>query len=94
VHNLEKHLGVRLFDMVISNNCYTGELPAGIQFTRTEPELIEEYSVYSTDLINKDKAWRHDSQKLAQTIMDLFFERTGPLQDRDKVMVREVQEKI
>jgi len=89
LRNLEKHLGKGLFDIVITNNCYDGVLPDGIQFTRTEPTLIEEYSVYSADLINKEKAWRHDSQKLAQTIMDLFYERTGPILDRDHISTRE-----
>ena len=92
VRDLEKHMGMRLFDMVISNNCYVGDLPDGVQFTHTELELIEEYSVYSTDLIDKEKAWRHDLQKLAQTVMDLYFERTGPMLDRDKLVMRESQE--
>jgi uncharacterized cofD-like protein len=93
VRNLEKHLGARLFDMVISNNCYTGDLPEGIQFIRTEPDLVEEYTVYSSNLVDKGKAWRHDSLKLAQTIMDLYYERTGPLQGRDLVLVKEGQER-
>jgi uncharacterized cofD-like protein len=92
IRNLEKHLGGRLFDMVVSNNCYTGALPNGIQFVRTEPDLVEEYSIYSTDLVDNSKAWRHDSVKLAQVIMDLYYERTGPLQ-RDPVLVKENQEK-
>jgi len=83
VRNLEKHLGVRLFDMVISNNSYEGELPAGIHFVRTEPELQQEYSVYSSDLVDKEKVWRHDPLKLAQTIIDLYFERTGPMLARE-----------
>jgi uncharacterized cofD-like protein len=93
VRNLEKHLSARLFDMVISNNCYTGDLPEGIQFIRTEPDLVEEYTVYSSNLVDKSKAWRHDSLKLAQTIMDLYYERTGPLQGRDLVLVKEGQER-
>jgi uncharacterized cofD-like protein len=83
VRNLEKHVGSRLFDVVISNNDYEGALPEGIQFVVTEPELEEEYSVYSTDLLDPEKKWRHDSQKLAQAIMDLYFERTGPMQNRE-----------
>ncbi|HYG36438.1 MAG TPA: gluconeogenesis factor YvcK family protein, partial [Clostridia bacterium] len=79
VRSLEKHLGVRLFDMVISNNCYVGTLPEGISFVQTEAELEEEYTVYCTDLIDKGKVWRHDSQRLAEVIMDLFYERTGPM---------------
>lgn len=92
VRNLEKHLGVRLFDMVISNGCYEGELPSDIQFVRTEPELQEEYSVYCTDLIDKEKVWRHDSLKLAQVVMDLFYERTGPMLYREGWTGREGQE--
>lgn len=92
VRNLEKHMGVRLFDMVVSNNWYQGKLPDGIQFVRTEPELEEEYTVYCTDLADKEKVWRHDSQKLAQTIMDLYFERTGPVSGRDSMNSRENQE--
>jgi uncharacterized cofD-like protein len=90
VRNLEKHLGVRMFDMVISNNCYEGTLPEGIQFVRTEPELEEEYTVYCVDLLDKAKVWRHDSQKLAQVIMDLYFDRTGPLPAG--MMGREIQD--
>jgi uncharacterized cofD-like protein len=92
VRNLEKHLGVRLFDMVICNNLYRGKLPEGISFVRIDPELEEEYSIYSTDLLDRENAWRHDSQKLAQAIMDLYFERTGPMAGRENGMVREIQE--
>jgi len=93
VRSLEKHLGVRIFDLVISNDCYTGGLPEGIDFIRTEPELSEEYTVYSTDLLDKGKAWHHDSQKLGQTIMDLFYERTGPILNRDMLSIRDNQDK-
>jgi hypothetical protein len=30
-------------------------------------------------LIDPDHPWRHDSAKLAQVLMDLYQERTGPL---------------
>ncbi len=84
VRGIEKHLGVRLFDMVICNTCYEGQLPLGINFVHSEPELDEEYSVYGTDLIDKQKVWRHDSQRLAQVVMDLYYERTGPLLSREE----------
>ena len=79
VRSIEKHVGMRLFDMVISNGYYRGDLPPNIDFVRTEPDLSEEYVVYTTELIDKSRAWRHDSAKLAQVVMDLFFERTGPM---------------
>jgi uncharacterized cofD-like protein len=92
VRNLEKHLGLRLFDLVICNSAYQGRLPAGIDYVRIEPELEEEYSIYATDLVDKEKIWRHDSQKLAQVIFDLYNERTGPVLGREFSPVREVQE--
>ena len=79
VRSLEKHIGSRLFDIVIANNWFQATLPEYLSFIRVEPDLEEEYSIYATDLVDREKAWRHDSQKLAQAAMDLFFERTGPL---------------
>ncbi len=77
--NLEKHAGKGVFDTIIANNVWEGTLPEGIQFVTIEPQLEERYSIYATDLLDKDRIWRHDSNKLAQVIMDLFYERTGPL---------------
>lgn len=90
VRNIEKHLGVRLFDIVIGNDRYEGRLPEGIEFVRVEPDLDEEYTVYRTDLIDTEKVWRHDSQKLARAAMDLFYERTGPVAGREGYPAREV----
>lgn len=83
VRSLEKHMGSRLFDIVIANNCFDGPLPESIQFVRTEPELSDEYTIYMTDLQDEQSKWRHDSHKLAQAIIDLYSERTGPLHGRD-----------
>jgi hypothetical protein len=62
VRNLEKHVGVRLFDMVISNYYYEGSCRRGSILCAPSPNLEEEYSVYTTDLVDKEKAWRHDSK--------------------------------
>ena len=83
VRNLEKHVGSRLFDIVVANNNLEGTLPAGIQFVVVEPELEEEYTIYQTDLIDNEKKWRHDSIKLAQAVIDLYYERTGTLFGRE-----------
>lgn len=92
VRNLEKHLGLRLFDIVVGNGRYEGSLPENITFVRAEPDLDEEYTVYQTDLIDESKAWRHDPLKLAQAVMDLYYERTGPIQSRELPAVREPAE--
>jgi len=41
--------------------------------------LDEDHAVYRSDLVDTLHPWRHDSQKLAHVIIDLFQERTGPL---------------
>ena len=84
VSTIEKHIGRRLVDLVICNHRFDGILPAdGPEWVQIEPDLGEKYSVYSADLIDITNPWRHDSVKLAQVIMDLFYERTGPLMLRD-----------
>jgi hypothetical protein len=46
-----------------------------------DEELLQHASVYCADLIDAAYPWRHDSKRLAKTIMNLFYERTGPLTD-------------
>jgi uncharacterized cofD-like protein len=79
VRAIEEHVGPLLFDLVVSNNRCQGNLPEGIQWVTTEDELSEDHAVYRADLIDVSQPWRHDSQKLAQVLIDLLQERTGPL---------------
>ena len=83
VRSIEKHLGVRLFDLVICNDAYTGSMPEAIEFVRVDTEIEEEYNIYRSNLVDNEKVWRHDPLKLAQTIMDIYYERTGPMQGRN-----------
>lgn len=76
---VEEHVGQGLFDIVVANIVYQGKLPSGIDWVKIEPELGESYPYYAADLMDILHPWRHDSQKLAQVVMDLFLERTGPL---------------
>jgi uncharacterized cofD-like protein len=76
---LNDHVGGTIFDIVVINNQFEGQLPAGIDWVKTLPETESEYSMYRADLVDKVQPWRHDSSKLAKVIMDLYQERTGPL---------------
>lgn len=76
---LEDHLGGGLFDVIIANNNCNGLLVPGIDWVVTEDDLAIDHPVYLADLIDPDHSWRHDSVKLAQTLIDLYQERTGPL---------------
>lgn len=79
VRVLEEHVGPGWFNIVLSNSRCEGYLPKGIQWVLPEADLDEDYAVHRSDLIDSLHPWRHDSQKLAQIIMDLLQDRTGPL---------------
>jgi uncharacterized cofD-like protein len=76
---IEEHVGGGLFDMIIVNNRFEGELATGINWVVEEEDFNVDYSVYRTDLLDVGKPWHHDHKKLAQAIRDLYMEKTGPL---------------
>jgi uncharacterized cofD-like protein len=79
INAIRDHAGKGLFDIVIANNNYDGELPDGIEWI-TKDESQNMYSaVYSTDLVDSNMPWRHDGEALSHVIIDLLEERTGPL---------------
>jgi len=79
IRALEKHVSGGFFDIAIVNQLYEGTLPTNVDFVRVEPELDGYYPLYQSNLVDILFPWRHDSKILAQVIMDLFQERTGPL---------------
>jgi uncharacterized cofD-like protein len=76
---LNDHVGGAIFDIVVANDRYEGQLPADTEWVKTSPENENDYPIYRANLLDQERPWRHDSAKLAQAIMDLFQERTGPL---------------
>jgi len=77
---LEKYLGSNIFDVIICNRYFSGiSLPEPLTWVTIDDNLSANYVIYPADLVAKDKPSRHDSDKLAQIVMDLFYERTGPL---------------
>lgn len=79
VHALEEHMGTEIFDIVLSNNEQSGQLPDGTQWVLAEDDLDADHAVYRTALADPQFPWRHDARKLAQVVIDLYQERTGPL---------------
>lgn len=86
IRTIEKHLNQHIFDLVICNQKQDINLPDGADWVRLDENLTEDYSTYASDLVDPISPWRHDSGRLAQVIMDLFYERTGPLINRDGVL--------
>ena len=79
VRALEEHVGEGLFDVVLCNEDYSGQLSANTQWVRAEGDDARDKRLYCADLPEKDRPWRHDPSKLARVLMDLYYERTGPL---------------
>jgi uncharacterized cofD-like protein len=79
IRALEEHVGGGLFDIILANNCFNGELPEPSTWVQVEEDLDVDYAVHRSDLVSADRPWRHDSDKLARVLMDILTEQTGPL---------------
>ena len=76
---IEDHVGGDLIDLSICNTSYDLNLPDGIDWVRVDPEMDGDYQIYKSELVDEMVPYRHDSEKLANLIIDLYQERTGPL---------------
>jgi uncharacterized cofD-like protein len=79
IHAIEEHVGERIADLVVCNSNFENQLPEGVQWVEAYPDLDDDYAVYRADLLDPEHSLRHDQDKLAQVLIDLFMERTGPL---------------
>jgi uncharacterized cofD-like protein len=84
IHALEQHLGGHIFDLIICNNRFEGELIEGVEYVNIEQSVMDEYMFYQAPLADDLTPWRHSADKLAGVIMDLFYERTGPLANGER----------
>lgn len=81
VRALEEHVGEDLFDVVLCNESYEGDPGGTSQWVRADEKSLSDERIYCADLLDGEHPRRHDSTKLARVLMDLFYERTGPLSD-------------
>jgi uncharacterized cofD-like protein len=76
---LEEHVGDNLFDIILCNDNYEGELNTGTQWVRADDKTLADSRVHCSDLSDPSHPWRHDSTKLARTLIEILAEYTGPL---------------
>ncbi len=79
VRALEELIGKNVIDVIICNSCYDGELMSEMRWVRADGDLEDAPRLYLADLSDREKPGHHDAKKLAQVLMDLYNERTGPL---------------
>jgi uncharacterized cofD-like protein len=81
VQALEEHVGPGLFDVVLCNENYDGTLSARSRWVEADERSLKDKRLYCADLPEKEHPWRHDASKLSKVLMDLYYERTGPLSE-------------
>ncbi|HEY45027.1 MAG TPA: YvcK family protein [Anaerolineae bacterium] len=79
VDAIERHIGRGLVDVVVANDCFDYTLPEGISAVHASLSTDITVPLYTGALVDPDRPWRHDSEKLADTLIALWEERTGPL---------------
>ena len=80
VRALEEHVGDRLFDVVLCNDNYGGQLNADSLWVRADEKTLSDARVRCEDLADEGHPWRHDSKKLAETLSEILDEYSGPLE--------------
>jgi uncharacterized cofD-like protein len=80
---IEKHAGSKLFDVVLANNRFENQMPEGVDWVKVE-EIDKYHQIYQADFADAENPWRHNSMKVAKTIIDLYMERTGPLVTKEE----------
>ncbi|HTX92399.1 MAG TPA: gluconeogenesis factor YvcK family protein [Anaerolineales bacterium] len=83
IQAVEDLVGFELVDVIVSNSCYDGDLGGTVQWVKISETETRDPRVYLADLIDGENAMHHDSAKLAETLMALYNERTGPLTERE-----------
>lgn len=76
---LEEHVGRGIFDLVVANQHWQPQLPDTVQWVEIKKGAEDRYPIYQSNLVDHDYPWRHNSLKLAQILLELLQERTGPL---------------
>jgi len=76
---VEEHIGRQIVDLIVANDNLSGELPEGVQAVDPCIDGNPPEPLYVTDLIDPDQPSRHDPDLLADALIALLEERTGPL---------------
>ncbi len=73
VEALQRHVGRDVFHHVLVNDNFNVQLNPNTELVPLDYEASGDYQVVSADLIDRQKPWRHDSQKLARHLVDFYY---------------------
>lgn len=79
---IEEHLGKGVLDIILCNDSERSPLAInGVKWVEVDEQIRRDSRLYLADLRDPEAPWQHDAPGLAQTLMDLYHERTGPLSE-------------
>ncbi len=92
VDAIEEHVGGHLLRWVVVNNNLSGELPnADLSQPVAVDSLLENgIRLVKADVVSESNRYHHDSRKLAQTMMRIYYDRNQPqaaVPEADKKLV-------
>jgi uncharacterized cofD-like protein len=77
---IASHVGSTLVDLVVANDQIPEVLPEGIQAVDPSTGVNLGCPLYTADLVDMRQPTRHDATKLAEVLIALLEEHTGPLE--------------
>jgi uncharacterized cofD-like protein len=80
LHALEEHVGEGLIDLMLLNNDFTADLPEDVAWVELSAQPKVMVPTYETNLGGIEPPWQHDSYVLAEKLVALLEEKTGPLE--------------
>lgn len=72
VQAIDRHTEPGLFPVVLANTRQEGRLLPGLEWVRLDPPVNGQRQQVGADLIDEERPWRHDSGKLAASLMTLL----------------------
>ncbi len=79
IRAIENHVGPRLADYIIANSNLAHPLPPGGRSQLVKPSYDADYAdcIILRDVVSEESIWRHDPEKLARCIIQLYEEKRG-----------------
>jgi uncharacterized cofD-like protein len=85
---LEEFTGAGVIDTVVCNSWYDARLENGMHWVKVDEGFKDEPRIYCSDLVDHSLPDHHDTEKLARVLMDLYNERTGPMNKEQSAQPR------
>lgn len=80
IETLNRHVGAGVFSYVLANNNTRVPVPAqaaNFEWVGLPTEDVPGVSIYLADLVDRRRPWRHDSELLANAVMQLYAQATN-----------------